>query len=70
MFRICQIDAEEIAERYVMAKLEGPDLSIFEHHLAECSRCRELVQEAEEFVQAVRASGRRMKCPSNSPQGV
>jgi anti-sigma factor RsiW len=64
----CPIDAEEIAERYAMAKLGGEDLARFEQHLLTCSRCTELVRQALEFIEAVKSASRELKSSSSTPQ--
>jgi anti-sigma factor RsiW len=53
----CPVDAEEVAERYVMARLAGEDLGRFEQHLPTCSRCTELVRQGRAYIQAIKTAG-------------
>jgi hypothetical protein len=56
----CPFDAEEVAERYAMSKLEGEILVSFEQHLIACPSCTELVRQAREFVEAVKSASREL----------
>jgi anti-sigma factor RsiW len=57
----CSSDQEEIAEWYVMSKLPGDDARAFEEHLLICPNCATAVEDAEEYVQAIRAAARRLR---------
>lgn len=62
----CPIDATEIAEQYVMARLCGAEVTRFEHHLLICTECMENVALVEEFLQAfpegVKHVGHSLRC--------
>ena len=48
----CPADASEVAEQYVMARLNAAEVARFEHHLLICTECMENVALVEEFLQA------------------
>ncbi len=57
----CPADPEEVAEAYAMDSLPEADAEAFNEHLLICSRCRDAVERADEYVRAMRAAARQVR---------
>lgn len=58
-FQTCHVSVdalEEVAEAYVMNKLNSHDLAEFEEHLLVCRKCQNAVAEADHFIHLLRAA--------------
>jgi predicted anti-sigma-YlaC factor YlaD len=52
--------SKEALEQYAMETLFGLEVKPVEEHLLTCSACREKLQEADEYVAAMRSAARKM----------
>ena len=57
----CPADPKEVAEAYVMENLPEADLAAFEEHLLICPGCRAAVEDADQYVEAMREAARRLR---------
>lgn len=61
--------AEDALELYVMGRLSEPETETVEEHLLVCHQCQDLLEETEEFVNAIRVAARELeKEPEAQPQ--
>ena len=56
----CPAGRGEISEAYVMGRLPEAQADAFERHLPACSVCRAAVEEAREFLHAIREAARAL----------
>jgi exonuclease VII small subunit len=67
----CLVDLEEIAEAYAMGTLPMESAVAFEDHYFVCARCAAVLQEAAEYVEALRgAAGRTRRGNQTKPTKV
>ena len=50
------IEEHNLADRYLMGKLDADEWERFENHFADCSQCRNTLEEIENFRSALRAN--------------
>jgi anti-sigma factor RsiW len=50
------MDVEKAAEAYAMGKIADADAAVFEEHLLTCAECRAAVEQADDYVRAIRAA--------------
>lgn len=56
----CPSDPEEAAEFYLLHLLSGEDATAFENHYMTCPACAAVVEDADAYVRAMKAAGRRV----------
>jgi hypothetical protein len=54
VFASCPADPEEAADAYLLSRMSPSEAEEFKQHLARCFRCRQLVETARAFIQALR----------------
>ena len=54
----CPADPAEIAEDFVLNRMDPSEASIYQEHLAHCETCTECADKTREFVQAIRNASR------------
>jgi hypothetical protein len=57
----CPQDGDSIAEDYVMELLNARDTGIFEEHLLLCEACRARVEDATQFVCAMKQAAAELR---------
>lgn len=57
----CPADLSEVAEAFVMNRLDPADGAIFEEHLLVCGRCIAAVEDADKYVRAVKVAAQRLR---------
>jgi anti-sigma factor RsiW len=62
------IEEHNIADRYLMGKLDADEMERFENHFADCSQCRDTLEEIENFRSALRAN-RDLLLPARQRSG-
>lgn len=61
--------AEDALELYVMGRLSEPETEAVEEHLLICHQCQDLLEETDEFVNAIRVAARELENePEAQPQ--
>jgi len=55
----CPADVEDLAEAYVMGKLTAGEAATFEDHYVGCNNCAMVLQQAAEYVEAMREAARK-----------
>lgn len=56
----CPVNAQEIAEAYLMHRLPEEQVEAFEEHYFVCSNCATMLQKTAAFVHAMRAAARKL----------
>jgi len=59
--------AEDVLERYVMAKLSEAEVIPVEEHLLVCERCRQRAEGLDEFVDAIRSAATSRRAGAGRP---
>ena len=59
MFPDCPPDADDAADNYVMDHMGPQQRASYEQHLAQCGRCRALVEQTRQFREALRRAFER-----------
>jgi len=55
------VDAEEMAESYVMGRMPPYDAALFQVHLGRCPKCVARVEQTTAFIAAMRSAGRNLR---------
>jgi anti-sigma factor RsiW len=58
---ICPPEVEEIAEAYCMGRLPSKERVAFEDHFVTCTRCTDIVANADEYIRAMKTALRRLR---------
>jgi anti-sigma factor RsiW len=56
----CPADPVETAEAFVMKRMDPPEASIYQEHLARCQACSKVIEMTRAFVQAMRDASRQL----------
>jgi hypothetical protein len=67
--RHCPADLSEIAEAFVMSRLDPADAAVFDEHLLICSRCVAAVEDADKYVRAMRVAAQRLRAGARAATG-
>ena len=57
----CPANPPETAVSYILKHLSPADTRAFEDHCITCSACTEVVQQTDEYIEALRAAGHLTK---------
>jgi anti-sigma factor RsiW len=57
----CPPDQEAVAEAYLIGALPKEQATAFEDHFAACNSCATVLQRTAEYVDAMRAAGRKLR---------
>jgi len=58
---LAKAEPEEVAEAYAMGSLSATDSGAFNEHLLVCRKCQAAVENAEEYVRAMRTAAAQIR---------